>query len=249
MSSADETPIRISMVIPAYNEAELLPVLLDSIDIAKKRYAGDANAIEVIIGDNNSSDATAAIARSRGCKVAHVEKRAIACARNGGAAIANGEIVCFIDADSRIHPETFNEIDRLMQNPRVIIGATSIVPDRWSLGLLATWLVAIPLSFLMKVDAGVVFCRRADFTAIGGYDESLLFAEDVKIYWDMKRLGAPRGQRFMRASGAKAITSTRKFDQHGHWHYFTVMPRQIWWMLMNKKKMETYARRYWYDVR
>ena len=90
MNAVSDAGVKISMVIPAYNEAELLPALLDSIDVAKNRYTGGADAIEVIVGDNNSSDETAVIARSRGCKVALIEKRAIACARNGGAAIADG---------------------------------------------------------------------------------------------------------------------------------------------------------------
>ena len=125
---------RFSLVIPAYNEAALLPQLLDSVDAAKQRYRGGPDAIEVIVGDNDSRDATAGIATARGCKVAHVAKRAIAAARNGGARIASGEIVCFIDADSRIHVETFNAIDDALASGRVIVGATGVHPDRWSLG-------------------------------------------------------------------------------------------------------------------
>ena len=99
--------LRFSLVIPAYNEAVLLPALLDSVDAARERYRGGRDSIEVIVADNASSDATAAIATARGCRVAPVEKRLIAAARNGGAAVAQGEIICFIDADSRIHAETF----------------------------------------------------------------------------------------------------------------------------------------------
>ncbi|MGE5175962.1 MAG: glycosyltransferase family 2 protein, partial [Hyphomicrobiales bacterium] len=52
---------RVSVVIPAYNEAALLPACLDS--LAAQDYAG---AIEVIVVDNASDDATPAIAAARG---------------------------------------------------------------------------------------------------------------------------------------------------------------------------------------
>ena len=240
---------RFSLVIPAYNEAALLPQLLDSVDAAKQRYRGGPDAIEVIVGDNDSSDATAGIATARGCKVAHVAKRAIAATRNGGARIASGEIVCFIDADSRIHVETFNAIDDAVASGRVIVGATGVHPDRWSLGLIITWLIAVPIVYATGVDAGVIFCRRADFETVGGYDETMLYAEDIQLLLDLKRLGRTRGQRFARAKGARAITSTRKYDKHGDWHYLTAMPKVAFWMLIDKSRVEKYTREYWYEDR
>src|SRR5207248_1252646 len=84
---------RFSLVIPAYNEEAYLPRLLDSVDAARARYAGGPEAIEVIVADNASTDATARLAAERGCRVARVEKRVIAAARNGGAALARGEIL------------------------------------------------------------------------------------------------------------------------------------------------------------
>lgn len=241
--------LRFSLVIPAYNEAAWLGALLDTVDIARQRYRGGADAIEVIVADNTSTDATATIARERGCRVAHVKKRAIAAARNGGAAISNGEIVCFIDADSRIHAETFNAIDNVMASRRVIVGTSTVHPDRWSIGLWATWLLGLVISYAIGVDAGVVFCRRVDFETIGGYDESLLYAEDIQLLVDLKKLGRARGQRFARAKGARAITSTRKFDKHGDWHFFTRMPRVAFWMMRDKSRVEKFTRAYWYEDR
>ena len=240
---------KFSLVIPAFNEADWLPALLDTVEVARRQYRGGADAIEVIVGNNASTDATAAIAEARGCRVAHVEKRAIAAARNGGAAIARGEILCFIDADSRIHPETFNAIEDCMCGGRVVVGATGVHPDRWSLGLFCTWLIAVPLVYAFGFDAGVVFCRRADFEEIGGYDETMLYAEDIRVMVDLKRLGKPQGRIFARAKGARAVTSTRKYDKHGDWHYLTVMPRVGFWMLIDKGKYERFTQQYWYEDR
>jgi glycosyltransferase involved in cell wall biosynthesis len=244
-----DQPPRFSLVIPAYNEAAWLATLLDTVDAARHQYRGGGDAIEVIVADNASTDATAVIARERGCRVAYVEKRAIAAARNGGAAIAKGEIVCFIDADSRIHPETFNAIDDVMLSGRVIVGTSTVHPDRWSIGLWATWLLGLLISYCIGVDAGVVFCRRVDFAAIGGYEESLMYAEDIQLLIDLKKLGRTRGQRFARAKGCRAITSTRKFDKHGDWHFFTRMPRVAFWMMRDKSRVEKFTKAYWYEDR
>ncbi len=46
-----------------------------------------------------------------------------------------------------------------------------------------------------------------------------------------------------------AITSTRKFDKHGDWHYFFTMPRVAFWMLIDKSRVEKFTKAYWYDDR
>ena len=240
---------RFSLVIPAYNEANWLPALLDTVDAARAQYRGGADAIEVIVGNNASTDATAVIAEARGCRVTFVEKRMIAAARNGGAALARGEIICFIDADSRISVDTFNAIDDTLARGNVIVGATGVRPERWSLGIFVTWVIATPIVILMRMDAGVVFCRRADFEAVGGYDETLHYAEDLQLLIDLKRLGRSRGQYFSRPKGVYAITSSRKFDKHGDWHFLTMMPRVGFWMLFDKSRGEKSTRAYWYEDR
>jgi glycosyltransferase involved in cell wall biosynthesis len=120
---------RFSIVIPGYNEERFLPRLLDSIDAAREAYGGGPGAIEVILADNASTDSTASVAASRGCRVVSVERRVIAAARNGGARAARGEIVCFMDADARIHSGTFRAIDEALATGRVVGGATGVRPS------------------------------------------------------------------------------------------------------------------------
>ena len=159
---------RISLVIPAFNEELYLPMLLDSIDSARQRYEAGPDEVEIIVVDNGSTDGTADLARARGCCVVHAEKRAIATARNGGARVANGQILAFVDADSQIHLGTFNAIEQTLASGRVVVGATSVRYSRMSPGIALTTLVAITFFQLIGLDAGGGGCRRADWEAVGG---------------------------------------------------------------------------------
>jgi glycosyltransferase involved in cell wall biosynthesis len=236
-------PPRYSVIVPAYNEERYLPRLLDSLDLARAVY-GDPDAVEVIVADNRSTDRTAEIASERGCRVVPVEKRVIAAARNGGAAAARGEILAFVDADARAHPNTFRAIDQTLASGNVVAGATGARLERWSMGILFTYLTLVPLIFLTGLDTGVVFCHRDDFEAIGGYDETRLVAEDVIFLLALRRHGKKKRQRLARATTAKVIASTRKFDQFGDWHYFPLMLEGVRHLL--RRDMTGFTDRYWY---
>jgi len=236
----------ISLVIPAYNEEALLPRLLDTVETARAGYQRGRDAVEVVVADNASTDATASVAEKLGCVVVPVAERRIASARNGGAAAARGEIVAFVDADSRIHPATFDAVDRAVADGRWVAGATGVRLERWSLGIAVTYAIMIPWVWLLRMDTGVVFCRRVDFEAVGGYDERRLFGEDVQFLWDLRRLGRERGQRLVRLRGVKAIASMRKFDRWGDWHYVTSLFRLLPMMLRRPAAPTDFARRYWY---
>jgi glycosyltransferase involved in cell wall biosynthesis len=81
---------RFSLIVPAHEEERYLPRLLDSVDRARAAYRGGPEAVEVVVADNASTDRTAEIARARGCRVARVEKRAIAAARSSASPTPTG---------------------------------------------------------------------------------------------------------------------------------------------------------------
>jgi glycosyltransferase involved in cell wall biosynthesis len=238
--------MKFSVVIPAYNEEQYLPRLLDSIDVARSNYSGGPDAVEVIVADNDSSDRTAEIATARGARVVRVAKRRIAAARNGGGHAARGEIVCFIDADSAVHPQTFNAIERAIAIGRYVGGSTGLTLERKSFGLLVTYCLGAPLVLLTGMDSGVVFCRREDFEAVGGYDEGYMYAEDLLFLMALRRLGKTRGQRLARLPKVRALGCTRKFDQFGDWHYFGMLGHAIKSLITGNWHDKNLADRYWY---
>jgi glycosyltransferase involved in cell wall biosynthesis len=249
------SPPRFSLVIPAFNEEALLPRLLDSVDRARMRYDGGPESIEVIVADDGSTDATAGIARARGCRTVAAGARRIARARNAGARAARGTILAFVDADSQVHPETFNMIDCLLDSGRVIGGTTGAIFERQSAGLRCTFagIALLGLAFRGSralrnrgMDTGVVFCARADFEAIGGYRENYRWGEDVWLLFDLRRRGWRSGRRLEGATRAPALFSTRKFDRYGDWHYFSMPLRLLWEALRGR---DDAANRYWYGPR
>jgi glycosyltransferase involved in cell wall biosynthesis len=239
--------MRFSVIIPAYNEEKYLPRLLDSIEAARRNYFGGSQQIEVIVADNDSIDTTAEVAVVGGARVIHVAKRRIAAARNGAARAARGEILCFIDADSAIHPQTFDAVDAAMKTGRYVWGVTGAALERKSFPLLLTHYMFMPMVWLTGLDIGLSFCRREDFEAVGGYDESRLYAEDVLFPMALRRLGRTRGQRFIRLPRIKALSCTRKFDQFGEWHYFGMLAHALKSLVTRNWNDERLAERYWYN--
>ena len=242
--------MRFSVVIPARNEEALLPRLLETVEVARRATRAGAQQVEVIVADNVSTDRTAEVARARGARVVSVEKRVIGAVRNGGAREARGEVLVFVDADIRMHSGTFDAIDTALATGRVVGGATGVRLERMSAGLAVTYAALMPMVWLMRMDTGPTFCLKADFDAIGGYDESLLVAEDVALLFALRRLGRTRGQRLTRLRSAKAVASVRKFDTYGDWHYFRLAPAVALEVLRRGQKGSPFLARYWYgDVR
>jgi glycosyltransferase involved in cell wall biosynthesis len=241
--------VRFSVVIPARNEEKYLPRLLETVEAAREAYGGGAQAIETIVADNVSTDRTAEVARTGGARVVAVEKRVIGAVRNAGATAALGEVLVFVDADIQMHRETFNEVDRALLTGRVVGGATGVRLERLSIGLAITYAALMPMVWLTRMDTGPTFCLKADFEALGGYDESLRVAEDVALLVALTRLGRRRGQRLTRLRRAKAIASVRKFDAYGDWHYFRIMPKVALELFSGRRNARGVIDDYWYGDR
>lgn len=88
--------MKVSVIIPAYNEEHNIARCLDSIHRQTK------NAYEVIVVDNNSTDKTAKVAKEHGAKVIHEDRRGIISARNRGFDEATGDVIVRTDADTLV---------------------------------------------------------------------------------------------------------------------------------------------------
>jgi len=98
MSTSTASPT-ISFVVPARNEADLLPATLASI-----RSGADTVDHECLVVDGDSDDATPAIARDHGARVVAGRATGQGDARHLGARHADGRWLAFVDADTRVRP-------------------------------------------------------------------------------------------------------------------------------------------------
>ena len=199
----------LSVVIPAYNEEELLPRLLDS--LRGQTYRD----FEVVVADANSTDRTRAIAASYGCRA--VEGGLPAVGRNRGAAAATGDILLFLDADVVLPHPTFLE-DMLREfATRDLDIATNFIQalsdddlDRFFYGFYNSYVFATQ-KFFPHAHGFCILARKSLHDAIGGFDQEVKLAEDHDYAQRAARVG-----RFGVLRRTRIPVSTRRFVRDGH---------------------------------
>ncbi len=202
--------MKYSVVIPAFNEAGLLGACVDG---ARAAFAARGETAEIVVCDNNSTDGTAAVAAGRGARVVFQPANQISLARNTGAAAAGGDWLVFIDADSRLSPETLGEALALMRGGRCCGGSALIAfdppPPWWGSLLTGGWNL---LSRIFSLGAGsFMFCRADAFRGCGGFSAELYAGEEVALTRALKAWGRPRGLGFTVITCAPHVSSGRKF--------------------------------------
>ena len=199
--------MKISVVIPAFNEEKMLPLCLASIWEAKRALDERGWRAELVVCDNNSTDRTAAIAEEAGAIVVAEPVNQISRARNAGAAAASGDWLVFIDADSFPDRDLFAELAGAIEAGRCIGGGATVrfdeSADRFARSALAVW---NGISRVTRWAAGsFVFCRAPAFRELGGFSTELYASEEIEFSRRLKRLG-----RFVILHRHPLLTSGRK---------------------------------------
>ena len=234
--------MRFSVIIPAHNEESFIGRCLQSIDQAAQPYPGQ---IQTIVALNRCTDRTEDIARDHGAIIVNEDVKNLAKIRNAAARLATGDIIVTIDADSHMTATMLEEVEKCLLTGKYIGGGVFIWPDRMSPGIFMSLLAILPVLLIYRVSGGLFWCYRRDFEAIGGFNESLVSAEDVDFARRLKSYGKRRGKRFKTITKARIITSCRKFDDFGDW-FLLKNPRLVWKIF--KGKDQDAANRIYYDV-
>ena len=219
--------MRFSVVIPAHNEEAFIGKCLKSIEVAKKDFSKE---VEVIVSINRCTDRTEDIAKSYGAIVIEENSKNLAKIRNAAAGKASGDIIVTIDADSRMSENMLAQINNLLSIGKYIGGGVLVRPERISIGIFMSVITVIPVLLIHRVSGGLFWCYRRDFEALGGFNESMVSAEDIDFAIRLKAYGKKLGKRFKTITKAHIITSCRKFDQFGDWYLFK-NPRLVWTIL------------------
>ena len=153
-----------------------------------------AAGVEIVVVLNRCTDRTEDIARDFGCRIARQDAKNLAEIRNAGVAATTGEIIVTCDADSRMHPDSFKAILRRIDTGKFVGGGALVLPERWSLGIVASALSIVPYLAFSGVSFGLFWCRKADFAAIGGFDPRFISVEDVDFARRLKAHGRTSGR-------------------------------------------------------
>ena len=177
----------ISFIVPAYNEEQCLAATLDAVHAAGLALG---EAYEVVVADDGSTDRTAAVAVEKGAVLVSATHRQIAATRNWGARKTTGDLLIFVDADTVVNVDVVRAAVQAMRQGAVGGGAGMRFdePAPW----FARFLLAFVVLFFRATGLATgcfLFCTRAAFDAVGGFDENYFGAEEIVMSRALKRQG------------------------------------------------------------
>jgi len=203
--------MKLSVVIPAFNEERLLPATLQAVQQAVQCLHSQGWTTEIIVCDNNSTDATSDVARSFGATVVFETVNMIGRARNAGAAAATGDWILFLDADSIPSPELFQATAEAISSGRCFAGGSTLRLDGGPPSAHFVSGVWNLISRIGRVPAGsYIFVETAAFREIGGFSLEQFAGEELDLARRLKRSARARGRKLVILSRTPLITSARK---------------------------------------
>jgi glycosyltransferase involved in cell wall biosynthesis len=205
--------VRISLIIPAYNEERLLVGTLRQVNHALTAFAMRGWQTELIVCDNNSTDRTAELARAAGAEVVFEPVNQIGRARNRGAEAATGEWLVFVDADSQPTKELFAAVADQIEAGQCLAGGCEVkLEGNHSVGRAITGLWNWISRTFNLLAGSFIFCEAAAFREVGGFSLELYAGEELDLSQRLKRLARQRGKRVVLLRGHALLTSARKVE-------------------------------------
>ncbi|MBC7993700.1 MAG: TIGR04283 family arsenosugar biosynthesis glycosyltransferase [Rhizobacter sp.] len=206
---------QLSIILPVLNEAEGIAATLDA--LAPLRAAGH----QLIVVDGGSHDHTVLLSRERADEVLD-GPRGRARQMNAGAAVASGEVLLFLHADTRLPPAAGEHLAAALAHGAVwgrfdvhIEGRSRWLPLVASLMNLRSRLSGI------ATGDQAMFVRRDVFQRLGGFADQPLM-EDIELSCRLRAVRRPACLR------ARVVTSGRRWDSRGAWPTIVLMWRLRW---------------------
>jgi glycosyltransferase involved in cell wall biosynthesis len=212
--------MKVSVIVPAFNEEKLIAATLSSIRTALSSLAARGWETEMVVCDNNSTDATAGLARAAGARVVFEPVNQIGRARNTGAAGATGDWLIFVDADSRPSAELFADVAGQIEGGRCAGGGSTVCLDERHFSTDCAMHGWNAVSRICKWAAGsFIFCDKAAFAAVGGFDLKLFASEEIDFSKKLKRWARQQGRKVVILHRHPLLTSARKVHLYsrGEW--------------------------------
>lgn len=196
--------MKLSFVIPAWNEEELIGETIASIQRSARKFE-----YEIVVADDASDDNTAEISKQLGAVVVSCNNRQIGLTRNDGAKVATGSILIFVDADTLVSEDVINETVEAIENG--VIAGGSFPTFEGDIKIVARILTPVIRTafYILRLAAGAyLFCTVESFKKSGGFDPKFFAAEEVHLVKKLHKLGK------FKTLKTRVVTSGRKFRTH-----------------------------------
>ncbi len=191
MAASSAAKPLVSIIIPARDEERFVTGALASV----ARQTWPLEELEAVVVDNGSRDATAAAVRAfaereprLSVHLLHEPIAGVSRAKNSGARAAGGRLLLFLDADSRLDRRLIEQVARRERSgcpaASIRIVAAGCDPlDRAFFALMGLG----PRLFGLR--AQMFYCPRETFLRLGGFDETLVLAEDREFLLRLRESG------------------------------------------------------------
>lgn len=196
---------KFSFIIPVWNEGAIITRTIEHIWCL--HASGGA---EIIIVDGDPEGKTIDVARHMGIKVA-ISEKGRGNQMNRGAALAAGEILVFLHADTTLPSDALELIEATMRDTSCTAGAFDLVIDSERPVFRLIERAASLRSRITRIPYGdqAIFMRRTDFKDLDGY-KNIPIMEDVEIMRRIKK----RGGKICIIDRA-VLTSSRRWEREG----------------------------------
>lgn len=208
--------VTLSIIVPMLDEAAVLPALLAHL------APWQAGGCEVLLVDGGSADGSAAMARAAGFTVVDAE-RGRARQMNAGAAVAHGEVLLFLHADTQLPAGAGQAVRAALAEAGREWGRFDVLITGRSPMLGVVTALMNLRSRLTGIATGdqAMFMRREALDAVGGFPLQPLM-EDIELSRRLRRRSRPACVRL------RVATSGRRWEERGVWRTIVLMWRLRW---------------------
>jgi glycosyltransferase involved in cell wall biosynthesis len=240
--------LKISIIIPAFNEERLLGETLERINIARSGFADAGFETELIVCDNNSTDGTPEIARATGAQVVFEPINQIGRARNTGAAAATGKWLLFVDADSHPTPALFSDVAEQIKSGKCLAGGCTIkLEGNYRFAQFVTRIWNWKSRSRRWLAGSFIFCDAAVFRKLNGFNTEYFAGEELDLSNRLREFARQDGREIVILHRNPLLTSARKIHLYTWWEHVRFILRVAWGqgrVLRNRDACHT-----WYDGR
>lgn len=211
----------VSVIIPCYGHARLLPRLLEALEAQETSLD-----FEVLVVESGGDEAARRVGGRfpRVRVLSHKQRLFPGAARNRGAAVARGGVLAFVDADAVPEAgwvETLHA--RLMSSERtaMVSGWVGLPPGTGAAGEMLHWiefssfLPGLASGYREALSSSNLLVRKVDLVACGGFDEGMEMAEDLMLCRKIRRRGGGRLY-FEGATGVRHSNDATWAEAHAH---------------------------------